>query len=144
MSWATCYSACDNIHQSNAPRMQDGRNWTNITPSCHINNQLIKNIGITNNHDYRQYLIHNAESLIANNQLDACHYVSGNNSVYATGTTAWTGVKHIYRSVTDNRAPYGYEHSDLKSMYLTRTALDDRTRAPLLDQEQLLTYPKHQ
>lgn len=141
MSWATCYSACNNIHFSNPPLMSDGRNFTNWRPACDINTQLVNSTGITNNHDYRQYLINNADRLIAGNQLNACEHVSGNNSIYGP-TTFTNGIKHLYRSVTDDRAPYGYEHSDLKSMYLTRTALQDRMRAPLLNQEQLLRMPK--
>lgn len=143
MSWATCYSASNNIHYSKPPLMNDGRNYTNWSPACNINNNLINSTGIKNNHDYRQYLINNADKLISTNQLDACNYVSGNNSVY--GKTFYTdGIKHLYTSVTDSYTPYGYEHSDLKSMYLTRTALQDRTRAPLLSQEQLLKYPNYQ
>jgi hypothetical protein len=143
MSWATCYSASNNIHYSKPPRMSDGRNYTNWSPSCEINDKLVHSIGITNNHDYRQYLINNADKLIAGNQLNSCDYVSGNNSVYGK-TTFTDGIKHLYKSVTDDHAPYGYEHSDLKSMYLTRTALQDRTKAPLLSQEKLLLFPKHQ
>ena len=143
MSWATCYSACNNIHSTKPPLMSDGRNFTNWIPACDINTQLVKSTGITNNHDYRQHMINNADRLIAGNQLNACEHVSGNNSVYGR-TTFTNGIKHIYQSVTDDHAPYGYEHSDLKSMYLTRTALGDRMRAPLLNQEQLLRMPKHQ
>jgi hypothetical protein len=143
MSWATCYSACNNIHYSKPPLMSDGRNFTNWTPACDINTQLVKSTGITNNHEYRQHLINNADRLIAGNQLNACEHVSGNNSIYGR-TTFTNGIKHLYRSVTDDHAPYGYEHSDLKSMYLTRTALSDRMRAPILNQEQLLRMPKHQ
>lgn len=143
MSWATCYSACNNIHYSKPPLMSDGRNFTNWIPVCEINNQLVKSTGITNNHDYRQHLIHNADSLISGNQLNACDQVSGTNGVYGR-TTFTNGIKHLYQSVTDDHAPYGYEHSDLKSMYLTRTALSDRMRAPLLNQEQILRMPKHQ
>lgn len=141
MSWATCYSACNNIHYSEPPLMSDGRNFTNWIPACDINTRLVKSIGISNNHDYRQHLINNADNLIAKNQLNACEHVSGNDSVYGR-TTFTNGVKHIYKSATDAHAPYGYEHSDLKSMYLTRTALNDRMRAPLLNQEQLLRMPK--
>lgn len=143
MSWATCYSACNNIHYSKPPLMSDGRNYTNWIPASDINTQLIKNIGISNNHDYRQHMIHNANRLISGNQLNACERVSGSNSIYGQ-TTFTNGVKHLYKSVTDDHAPYGYEHSDLKSMYLTRVALSDRMRAPLLNQEQLLRMPKHQ
>ena len=59
MSWATCYSGSNNIHFNIPPSMSDGRLFSSYEAACKANNQLKKNLGITNNYQYRQYLIHN-------------------------------------------------------------------------------------
>ena len=46
--------------------------------------------------------------------------------------------KYIYKSCQDDNKPFGYESSDLKTMYLTRKELQGKMRGPILTQEQML------
>ena len=73
MSWATCYSGSNNIHFNIPPSMNDGRLFSNYEAACKANNNLKKNLGITNNYQYRQYLIQiaqkNSELACAENRL---------------------------------------------------------------------------
>jgi hypothetical protein len=48
------------------------------------------------------------------------------------------GDKYIYKSCIDDNKPFGYESSDLKTMYLTRKELQSKMRGPILTQEQML------
>ena len=67
MSWATCYSGSNNIHFNIPASMSDGRLFSNYEASCKSNNDLKKNLGITNNYQYRQYLIHNGNQIAQKN-----------------------------------------------------------------------------
>ena len=49
-----------------------------------------------------------------------------------------TNNKYIYKDTTDNSIPYGYEHSDLKNLYLSRHQLASKNIAPIMTQEELL------
>ena len=55
------------------------------------------------------------------------------------------GSPFLINSKLDESKPYGYTTSDLKSDYLSRSELQQRTTAPILSQSQYLNqgYPKH-
>ncbi len=72
MSWATCYSGSNNIHFNIPPSMSDGRLFSNYEAACKANNQLKSNLGITNNYQYRQYLINNGNQVAQKNSQLAC------------------------------------------------------------------------
>ena len=72
MSWATCYNGSNNIHFNIPPSMSDGRLFSNYEAACKANNELKKNLGITNNYQYRQYLIHNGNQVAQKNSQLAC------------------------------------------------------------------------
>jgi hypothetical protein len=139
MSWGTCYSGSNNIHFDFPPIMADGRNFANWQPGAVINEKIRENAGITSNWQYRKFLVENAETIIKNNQVAACdeccsipamNQVSGNknNSPY------------LYQSCSDNSQPFGYEHSDLKNLYVSNYQLQSRMVTPVITQEQLLQY----
>ncbi len=44
-------------------KMQDGRAFTDFTPSCALNNNLQNKYKTSNSHDYRYYLQRNADSI---------------------------------------------------------------------------------
>jgi hypothetical protein len=44
--------------------MSDGRQFTDWTPSCELNNKLQKQFRVSNSHDYRYVLQKNAEQVI--------------------------------------------------------------------------------
>lgn len=85
------------------PLMNDARQpGTDYRPNCEMNDIIIKQNSILNSHDYRQFLIHNAKSIMdlnsryyqAKNQCTSCrfyHVDPNNNDLYWDKYTAWMG-----------------------------------------------------
>jgi len=94
----------DNIHFDAPARMVDGRSYSNWQPAAVINERIIKKEHITNNWEYRAYLQHNAESVIAYDNDMACQQ---------------TGCPHTFIP----RAPTIQSSSDLKNVYMSRLEL---------------------
>ena len=111
--------------------MNDGRNFSNYEPGTVLDNAIKKKENITNNSDYRKYLQTNADSIIKNNQLNACDqcgscpYINNN-----TNMQELNGSPYIFNSILSNNQPYGYENSDLKNLYLSKQQLDAKLHAP--------------
>ena len=61
-----------NIHHNKAPLMSDSELFTLVNPACDINQKIGKSLGIKNNYEYRQYLIHNGKTMMENNTINAC------------------------------------------------------------------------
>ena len=139
MSWATCYSASNNIHFNFPPIMDDGRNYAHWQPGAVVSDRIRKQAGITSNYDYRKYMIENADEIIKYNQLEACDETSGNGSRYVTAEKTH-GTPYVFKSVSDPgpMPSYGYENSDLKNNYLSRTELHTRLVTPVFTQAELL------
>ena len=140
MSWSTCYSGSNNIHFNFPPLMSDGRQFSNWDPTCRANTFLKNENRITSNYDYRQFLINNATKVMSKNSAEAhfsCGYHTLLNNNYENKSS---NNKYIYKNTNDNATPYGYEHSDLKNLYLSRHQLQNKNIAPIMTQEQLLIY----
>ena len=135
MSWATCYSGSNNIHFNIPPLMSDGRHYTTFDPSCKANNELRDSLGIKNNYEYRQYLIHNGNNVAKKNKESACNECS---QCVKEAAQVPPQQKYLFKNCADQSRPYGYEGSDLKNLYFTRQALQSRLKAPIMTQEQLL------
>ena len=56
MSWATCYSGCNNIEFNYPPLMSDGRNYCSWQPDAIVNRRIQQQENIHNNWSYRQYM----------------------------------------------------------------------------------------
>lgn len=138
MSWGTCYSGSNNIHFEFPPIMSDGRNYASWQPGAAKNEAIREKQGIINNLQYRKYLIANADQIIKGNQLEACDDCSSSTSQNGSGKKLLSA-PFLYGSVHEKSAPYGYETSDLKSVYLTRHQLQSRQVTPVMTQEQLLS-----
>ena len=101
MSWGTCYSGSNNIHFNIPPSMNDGRLFSNYEAACHANNQLKESLGITNNYQYRQWLIHNGNKVASkNNQLASSqcvmkHHNIKNKNIYIKLRTFYYGYKIV-------------------------------------------------
>lgn len=129
MSWATCYHGSNNIHFNFPPIMEDGRNYSNYEQSSSFNELLKNKANIQTNYDYRMYLQKNADSIIKNNQLNACDECS--TCPYNNKTTnKKESSPYIFNSILSNDQPYGYETSDLKNIYLSRQQLDAKMQIP--------------
>lgn len=144
MSWGTCYSGSNNIHFDYPPIMSDGRNFANWQPGAVIDENLRKTANIKTNADYRKYLVSKADEIIKYNQLQACDEccacASKTITEYETPPQSqrFNSTPYLYKSCVDSTTPFGYEHSDLKSSYLTREQLQARMVAPIISQDQLI------
>jgi len=140
MSWGTCYSGSNNIHFDFPPIMSDGRNYANWQPGSEINQTIRKENNITSNWEYRKYIVNNADQIMKLNQQEACNDCGSCGIPPAQKTS---NSPFIYQSTVDNSTPFGYEHSDLKNVYLTSQQLQSRMNAPILNQDQyiLQKYP---
>ena len=133
MSWATNYSASNNIHFNFPPIMNDGRNFSMWQPDAVINQRIQEKEGITNNWNYRQYLQHNGQQIMNYNNTEAV-YELGVDPHVQTGKTPSSNVPYTFRSVFDTSKPgYGYNNSDLKNPYLSREQLNARLVSPSIN-----------
>ena len=140
MSWGTCYSASNNIHFDFPPIMADGRNYANWQPGSVLSDRIRQENHITSNNAYRKYMIENADTLIKMNQLNAVEQCTGIAVRYDTGLPVSQNMPYVFKSTSDmsQAQTFGYEHSDLKQQYLTKTELESRMITPVLTQEQLM------
>jgi len=143
MSWATGYasdSGSNNIHANFPPIMHDGRNYADWQPGAVISDDIRKQANITSNWQYRKYLIENADSIVKINQMEACDESCGTHAMYQAGPPVSNNTPYVFWSSKDNSQlnNYGYEHSDLKNLYLADTQLESRMVTPVLTQAQLL------
>lgn len=137
-SWGTCYgSACagasNPIHPDFPPLMSDSRNFTNWNPACAINENLRRQYGISSNHEYRQFLMANADKLIEQNQREACNQCGACERQFSQPPIDEKQT-YLYQTCHDSQMPYGYESSDLKSVYLSRQQLQAQMHAPIMTQ----------
>ena len=147
MSWGTCYSGSNNIHFDSPPIMNDGRNFSKWQPAAVINNEIRASENIKTNWNYRNYLVNNAEKIIGYNQKEACNECSSCPPQYSDPNLTPLQVDELnnsknspflYSSSSDNSAPFGYESSNLKNIYLKDYELQARMIAPVLTQDQYL------
>jgi hypothetical protein len=141
MSWGTCYKGTNNIHAGFPALMSDGSWGRDWEPACANNNQLKKSAGISNNYQYRQYLMQNADAIIKKNQTNACENCCTCWKNFEDRNKVKCPEKHIYKSTEDNIQPFGYENSDLKNTYVTSQSLQSRLVAPIITQAQMLSMP---
>ena len=134
MSWSTCYKESNNIYSDFPAIMSDGRIHTEHDTACEINNGILKQTGISNNYDYRQYLIRNGLDIMSQNTNSS----QANSNVQSFSGNNITTTKYLFKSMSDKKQPFGYETSDLKNLYLTRKELEGKMSAPFVTQEELL------
>jgi hypothetical protein len=132
MSWATCYSASNNIHLNFPAMMEDGRLYTSYVPESVLNKKIKQQENIQSNWQYRQFLQKNAESVIKLNHGEYCNDLGLVPHVY-TNKTVSSNVPYSFRSTFDNTSPgYDYYTSDLKNPYMSREQLQARMISPYI------------
>lgn len=136
MNWGTCYSGSNNIHFDFPPIMSDGRNFATWLPGDKVNQNLRKQNNITTNWQYRKYLQNNADSIIKYNQLSACNDCCSCPILH--NASKESNPPFLYKSCLEKSQPYGYENSDLKSLYLNKYQLQCRLYTPVMTQDQLI------
>tara|TARA_Y100000389_G_C17123427_1_gene346602 strand:- start:162 stop:593 length:432 start_codon:yes stop_codon:yes gene_type:complete len=135
MEWTYIVKAKNNIHSDFPPLMSDSTLFTDWNTCCKTNNKLKKSSGITNNYNYRQWLINNGNSVMRTNRLNACNNANVKPSI---NNIFQKSDKYIFRDCNDTARPYGYETSDLKEIYLSKQELNEKLSAPIMTQYDLL------
>tara|TARA_Y100000590_G_C15396116_1_gene891985 strand:+ start:127 stop:528 length:402 start_codon:yes stop_codon:yes gene_type:complete len=128
-------SASNNIHHNFPALMSDGRNFSSWEPSCKINDEIRDKAKIQSNWQYRIYLTNHGNNIIQTNRLSACDNCC---PCWQKMQPIIPNNKYLYKSCSDKKKPYGYHHSDLKNIYLSREELNSKLIAPILTQEQYL------
>lgn len=135
MSWGTCYAGSNNIHFDRPAMMSDGKNYTLYNPACDLNKKIQQKNNLKNNFEYRQFLITNGISIMNKNNKIVCE---GNSECVKPSASNINTHKYLFKKISDNTRPYGYESSDLKNIYLSRQDLNSKFVAPIVTQEELL------
>jgi len=116
----------NNIYAGVPPLMTDGRAVAaSYQPESFKNDDLIKESGVKSNWEYRQYLIHNAVSLMERNFEESANDV---------GFFDQRNTGLVQRPVFSGQ----HDVSDLKKLYLSRDDLAERFAPRVLTQEELL------
>jgi hypothetical protein len=131
-----------NLYKDYPPMMADGRvisaSWQ---PEAVVNNNLVKTVGVTSNWQYRQYLTHNANSIIKQNLAETMNDV-GYIPRYAKASEIPYTPPYTYKSYLDKTNVVGYEDSDLKELYFSKEELNARKVSPAITQDQLIANSK--
>jgi len=117
--------------------MHDGRNYASWQSGAAINENLRKKTGIKQNWEYRKYLVDNADSIIRQNQENACDQCS-NCKLDVDNSIKYPQAPYVYNTQNESSQPYGYENSDLKNLYLSKQSLQSRQVIPVYTQDQLI------
>ena len=117
--------------------MHDGRNYASWQSGAAINENLRKKTGIKQNWEYRKYLVDNADSIIRQNQENACDQC-GNCKLDVDNSIKYPQAPYVYNTKNESSQPFGYENSDLKNLYLSKQNLQSRQVIPVYTQDQLI------
>ncbi len=120
MSWGTNYVTSNNLNIPYPGIVQDGRLFTNYSPSAMLNDKIKLNNKITTDREYRTYLVNNAQSI-----MDYNFKTMGTSSLGRT-------YPYTFYDVNDRSIPPGYETSIPKNLYLTREQLVANEIRPML------------
>ena len=63
-----CYKTSDNYYYNCAPKMQDGRSFTDYRANCTLDNMVSSSNNIQSSYEYRLFLTRNAEKLMEQNR----------------------------------------------------------------------------
>ena len=124
--WATEYKTDNNTTDLFPGILSDGRLFTNYTPDALENNNIKKTNSIKTNSQYREYLTKNAISIMKTN-----FNTMTLENVTPDFNKIQNGAPVLFKGVHDESAPYGYECSFPKNIYLSRERLDDQKRRPM-------------
>ena len=128
-----CFSGSNNLHYDFPPIMADGRNFASWQRPNSMDETIRVREHIKTNKDYRTYLQVNADSIMRLNASQAIQQCS----VQKTQTAPVANQPFLYESFLDQSKPFGYEDSDLKSMYLSMFQTKGSTITPHVTQHQL-------
>ena len=112
--------------------MEDGRLFTNYLPSANLETKISETNNITNNENYRKFLVNNASKIMEINKLvhqnQSYNYLPNNDPNHLFMKLKKTNNNpHLYDSAQDMNHVYGYESNTVKENYLTRQQLNSKT-----------------
>lgn len=125
MSWATNYVNPNNLNIPYQGIVQDGRLFTDYSPSAMLNDKIRESNKINSNTKYKDYLIKNAK-LIMNNNFNSAGLTSDSNA------NLGRNYPYAFNDVNDSTIPAGYEMSQPKNLYLSREKLVSNQVRPLI------------
>jgi hypothetical protein len=127
--WATQYTPNnDNVHVPGV--LTDRRAFTDYSIDSTRNEQIKRENHITNNEEYRRFLVNNTSMIIQTNYESMIHQ---NNTNYGNNQPS-NGPPKLYYTVQDDSKPFGYEDSVSKQMYLSREQINDKKRRLLKEE----------
>lgn len=140
----TCQKSKLGYHTNNQydgfpPLMSDGRAITaSYQPEAVLNNHLLKELGVTSNWQYRQYLTNHSKEIMKYNCIQSANDAGYYRRYIGEPNEKPYSTPYIVPSFVDTSKPEGYQTSDLKEIYLSREQLHARMVAPEITQEDLL------
>lgn len=112
------YSMWATYQHDRVDPIRDGRVFTDYTPDS-----IQQSMRITNNEEYRRYLVGNTHELMKQNYETV---VRGNDTTYTEPVEHGSPV--LFTLEDKDPKPYGYEDTTTKQMYLSRSQLDEKKR----------------
>ena len=125
MSWATNYVNPNNLNIPYQGIVQDGRLFTDYSPSTILNDKIRVSNNITSNTKYKEYLTKNAKVIMEHN-FGYAGLTSDSN------LNLGRNIPYTFNDVNDSSIPSGYETSQPKNLYLSREKLVSNQVRPLL------------
>ena len=125
MSWATNYVNPNNLNIPYQGIVQDGRLFTDYSPSTILNDKIRESNNITSNTKYKEYLTKNAKVIMEHN-FGYAGLTSDSN------LNLGRNIPYTFNDVNDSSIPSGYETSQPKNLYLSREKLVSNQVRPLL------------
>jgi len=128
----------NNKYPGYPPLMNDGRSIIAGSRSeTLLHNSIVKDIGVVNNAQYRQYMIKNARQIMEKDFRNASNDVGYyerfvDQILQPNERTAVVGAPYLFKSVNDETKPIGYSETDMKSLYLSREQLEAKRVAPFV------------
>ena len=118
----------NNVYKDYPPIMNDGRTIiASHQPESIINNYLLKELGIKSNWEYRKYIIENGKDIMKYNCMNVSNDVG------------FSRRNEMSMSMSVSGSEWS-ESSDLKTMYMSREELNNRSAYSYKTQEELLKY----
>mgnify|MGYP001204194010 CR=1 FL=1 len=101
--------------------LNDPRHLTTYKTQSEIDRDLINKANITNNYEYRMFLVKNASNIINVNNMNIC-----NNTSNCSTNVSNDKSPYIFKKLDNNIIPNTSNFSDLKTQYLSRDKLNSR------------------
>lgn len=120
----------NNVYFNIPEIMHDGRS-AQQNPNSILNEQIMHRESIMSNSEYRNYLQKNADVIIKQNQTYSNANVNTQNYIPHSAPNTNELGPYLFKSSDDNTTPFGYNNSDLKSMYLSRQQHQSNLYTPL-------------